>query len=113
MGNAMQNSELTLSKFDSEKENEILREEIELLKQENASLKKQVSNLQSSSNNNLKQSQDERDAIIFYLETVGNRMSGIPAMVVLIREFISDVISNIKSAEHLNVENYKRNSKRR
>jgi len=34
-------------------------------------------------------------------------------MVVLIREFISDVISNIKSAEHLNVENYKRNSKRR
>jgi len=54
----MQNSELTLSKFDSEKENEILREEIELLKQENASLKKQVSNLQSSSNNNLKQFQD-------------------------------------------------------
>jgi hypothetical protein len=108
----MQNSELTLSKFDSEKENEILREEIELLKEENASLKKQVLNLQSLGNN-IKQSQDERDAIIFYLETVGNRISGIPAMVVLIREFISDVISNIKSAEHLNVENYKRNSKRR
>jgi hypothetical protein len=109
----MQKNDITLSRFDKEKEIQLLRDEIDLLKYENETLKKQVSNLENSGIANFKQSQDERDAIIFYLEAVGNRISGIPSMVNFLRGFIDNVISSIKSAEHLNLDNYKKNNRRR
>ena len=100
----MQKNDGNLSRISNSKEIDLLKEEIDLLRGENDALKKQISNLLNKESGVFKAAEDERSSIIFYMEQVGKRISGIPSFANLLREVIKDITIKIKNGEHLKKE---------
>jgi hypothetical protein len=84
-----------------------LEREISLLKEENEALKLEMSEIKSQEIPSHRAAERERLALISYLQEIDRSLTGIPAIVKVIREVLKNVIDAVEKGEHIQFQLFK------